>query len=103
MSDRRIFIRSLALLLGGAAIAPKLMAEEPIKNSGEVPKKLMNAPVKLGISSSPYGNGAYERYKERQRIAAFEPRKGMMSRYVHSRSKELKGPLPPMNWDWLFE
>lgn len=69
MSDRRSFIRSLALLLGGAAIAPKLMAEEsvvPPKNSGEVLKKLLSDPIKLGFRDSPYGDGAYERYKKRQ-------------------------------------
>jgi len=69
MSDRRSFIRSLALLLGGAVIAPKLMAEEsvvPPKNSGEVLKKLLSDPVRLGISPSPFGAGAYERYKKRQ-------------------------------------
>lgn len=86
MSDRRSFIRSLALLLGGAAIAPKLMAEEsvaPPKNSGGVLKKLLSDPVQLGISDRGYG---LER-------APFNPRKGLKSRYG---SEALKGPLP--NW-----
>lgn len=76
MSNRRNFIKSLGLLLGGAVIAPKLMAEEPPKPSqGDVLWDLMNAPVRLGVSSSPYGDGAYDRFEERHYIAEFKPRR----------------------------